>query len=492
MRRLVFAAVFAAAACAAAAAQAPVKPAHAAGTNGSVVRAEIVWGGLDQNTWQMFMFMGALKQRMGGKLDLTITPLAAKKDGKWFSPRGESDIADSKRLAVVARHFPGQVWDYMNAKLFSYGPGTWAEAAAYAGINPEKLEALYAREGENALEAAYKSVTGRKITSTALLIAGSRYDGEYSLVSLFGEFNRRLPAAERFYEAKAAKQAATLPVKVWVVVSSGAVSAPEDKEFSASLNRALSGMKVNFATVLYENARKIPGLKELKMDFLPLYAVETSTAVETAFQSALERGMARKSGGYIVFDHGAGEGVFIGRDRKPGQLDLYVMSMCPYGVLAERTIMDAMEKNLLPQGTTVQVHYILDAEKDKDGVVQFSSMHGSAEWEENLRQLIIARDYPDKFWKYLAERNKDYHSSLWDKAASAAGIDPQRIITAFDSARPLLEAEAALAKEMNINGSPTFVWEGRSVIGGAEALKKTPGFEKIQPVSAANAGSCGK
>jgi len=42
---------------------------------GNTVNAEIIWGGLDQNSWQMFMFMGAIKRRMGMTVRSSATSL---------------------------------------------------------------------------------------------------------------------------------------------------------------------------------------------------------------------------------------------------------------------------------------------------------------------------------------------------------------------------------------------------------------------------------
>ena len=169
---------------------------------------------------------------------------------------------------------------------------------------------------------------------------------------------------------------------------------------------------------------------------------------------------------------------------------MFVMAHCPYGVQAEKSLVNAMNKNQLPAGLKVNVHYILSVSRDVNGLPSYASLHGMGEWEEDLRQLIIARDYPDKFWKYLAVRDDgdSYTSSLWEKAAAAVGIDAAAVTKAFEPSKPMLDAEVALGDELHIASSPTFIFENTTMVGGMNGLRKLPGFEKLE-VSPVN-GSC--
>ena len=125
----------------------------------------------------------------------------------------------------------------------------------------------------------------------------------------------------------------------------------------------------------------------------------------------------------------------------------------------------------------------------------FTSLHGSAEWEEDVRQLLIAKYYPKKLWQYLAIRNKDYRSSRWDKAMEEAGIDPKKIAKKFDKeGLELLKAEAAYGEAYGISASPTFLWEGKVLMDFGTAAQ-IEGFSFLVPskargAAAAPTGSC--
>lgn len=167
------------------------------------------------------------------------------------------------------------------------------------------------------------------------------------------------------------------------------------------------------------------------------------------------------------------------------------MSQCPYGAMAENMVIQAQKDGKLPADKEIKIRYIVSY-SDKDG---FSSLHGSGEWEENVRQLLIAKYYPEKFWKYLEIRNKDYRSSRWDKAMEEAGINSKKIMKKFDKEGiELLKEEAKYSQEYGINASPSFLWEGKVQLDFGSA-SQIPGFEFLnpnsaQPGAAAPAGSC--
>ena len=208
-------------------------------------------------------------------------------------------------------------------------------------------------------------------------------------------------------------------------------------------------------------------------------------------EQPIQYGAAQEADEYIVLPHQTRPGVFANKEEKPGVMELFVMSQCPYGVRAEDLIIKAKKDGKFPKDKTVRVRYIVDYHPERG----FSSLHGSGEWEENVRQLLIAKYYPEKFWKYLEIRNKDYHSSRWDKAMEDAGINVKKIMKKFDrEGLELLKEEAKYAKEYGVSASPSLIWEGK-VQMGLDGAAQLEGFEFFNPSSASGvanvpAGSC--
>lgn len=234
-------------------------------------------------------------------------------------------------------------------------------------------------------------------------------------------------------------------------------------------------------------------LATVKYDFLPLYLVKKTAGVREKFAEPLDAGYLEETEEYILLPHQTRTGVYTQKSGKKDVLELFVMSQCPYGVMAENLVIQAYKDGKFPKDKEVRIRYIVNYDDNRG----FSSLHGSGEWEEDVRQLLIAKYYPSKLWKYLEIRNKDYRSSRWDKAMEDAGINVAKITKKFDSeGLELLKAEAAYGDEYDVNASPTFLWEGKALLDFGSA-SEIPGLEFLDPSAsrekgkaAVPAGSC--
>ena len=103
------------------------------------------------------------------------------------------------------------------------------------------------------------------------------------------------------------------------------------------------------------------------------------------------------------------------------RLDLFVMSQCTFGVEAEKIIIPIVKQ----YNGRVLLNLFFIAEENNDG--QFVSMHGIAEVEENIRQMIISKLYPDKLLDYLLARAQNCTSPEWKKIALGLVMDVDKI-----------------------------------------------------------------
>ncbi len=293
---------------------------------------------------------------------------------------------------------------------------------------------------------------------------------------------------------KAAKTAKKAPAKAeFVIIESDEYKAgQEDPQLTAGIAQFLEAEPV-VTKVSYKDAVSNEKLAGLDYSFLPLYLIKKTDAIRAKLEKHLQYGYAQENADYIILPHQTRQGVFNNKTAKPGVMEIFVMSQCPYGVMAENLVIQAQKDGKMPAGKDIRVRYIVNY-SDKDG---FSSLHGSGEWEENIRQLLIAKYYPEKFWKYLEIRNKDYRSSRWDKAMDEAGINSKKIMKKFDTEGvELLKAEAKYTQEYGINASPSFVWEGKVQLdfGSASEIEGfgflNPNAAKSGAAAAAPAGSC--
>ncbi|KKU55593.1 MAG: hypothetical protein UX75_C0004G0030 [Candidatus Moranbacteria bacterium GW2011_GWE2_47_10] len=189
------------------------------------------------------------------------------------------------------------------------------------------------------------------------------------------------------------------------------------------------------------------------------------------------------------------------------EVDLFVMSYCPYGVQAEKGILPVVEK----LGSKIKfnlrfVDYIL---------------HGKQEFDENLNQSCIQKEEPAKLNAYLTCFAKEGDA---EKCATTAKINKSKISTCisqsvekFDdkSKTPSFGVDSKLNDKYGVQGSPTLVINGTLLDSGRDSASylkaicsgfsdqpeecaaslpsetPTPGFGDGKTANA-NAASCGQ
>ena len=295
-----------------------------------------------------------------------------------------------------------------------------------------------------------------------------------------------------FVFAAQPKKAASTKATFIVVEDDTYQAGKEEKQLTAGLGEFL-GVTPEVTHVPYSVAKEDEKLSELDYSFLPLYLIKKTPAIRSKMEKHIQHGYVLESEDYIILPRQTRQGVYTGKTAKPGIMEIFVMSQCPYGVMAENAVLQARKGGQSPKANDVRIRYIVDYNDAKG----FGSLHGSAEWEEDVRQLLIAKYYPEKLWKYLEIRNKDYRSSRWDKAMEDAGINVKKIMKKFDTeGLELLKQEADYGKEYGVNASPTFLWEGKVQLDFGSA-SQIDGFGFLNPnaarkgvAAAAPSGSC--
>lgn len=146
----------------------------------------------------------------------------------------------------------------------------------------------------------------------------------------------------------------------------------------------------------------------------------------------------------------------IPKSDKPN-VELFVMSFCPYGNQAEDTTLPVY--NLLKDKVNWNIHYIVSV---NDGAV--ASLHGQPEVDENEREACVLQESGiDKWWQFVTYVNSNCGSdgSCWQTAAENAGLDASAINDCVSSkGLSLMTDEAAAANAAGVSGSPTLIING--------------------------------
>ena len=463
--------------------QAPAHAAKAPAVSGG--RLELYLEALDGQGWQWFFLADTVKRRLAG-VEFIVSPLVSKNaDGTFSAKRGEPELAEAVRLAVLAKSYRAKMLNYLSARSLTPAADGWRDAAVFAGINPDELEKLAASAGQAALAEAYKVSSAAGVTETALFLDGKPYAGSQRLMPLYAAVNAALPAAKRAAPPAGYKPKPPAPPPgFWVVVSSGA---QKSDALVGVFDRYFEGIKA--VTLDYgsdERAAMFPSL-----DFVPSYIVAATPEARARLDNEIKAGIFKENGGYLIYEDRQRGGLMASRAEKNNTLEVFVMSQCPFGVLAENSLLEAVKGKVLPEGLKLEIHYIGDAKADGKGGWEFSSLHGSAEAEEDARQLFVAKNFPDKFNAYLNERNKAITSPDWQKAAKAAGLNADKVAAGKEEGQKLLALDFAASGALGMTTSPSFVVNGRKFMVGLGELTKTPGFEKI-PAPGQPAAGCAK
>jgi len=137
------------------------------------------------------------------------------------------------------------------------------------------------------------------------------------------------------------------------------------------------------------------------------------------------------------------------------EVELFVMSMCPPGTAAEKQLIPILRE--FGDAVQFRLRFIVEEEGET-----FKSLHGQAEVEENIRQLVIEKYDPQRLFDYLLCRTKDYERS-WEPCAKSLGLDVERIEAIAQSVEgtELLRQNIQRANTLEIAGSPTLLIDGQ-------------------------------
>jgi hypothetical protein len=143
-------------------------------------------------------------------------------------------------------------------------------------------------------------------------------------------------------------------------------------------------------------------------------------------------------------------------------VDLYVMAFCPYGTLAESAMKPVVD--LLGTKADIRVRYITTVRGSTVDSVQ--SLHGLPEAQEDLRQICIQKNYPQKFWDYIESFNTRCYplsqnitslNTCWRNTTASLGIDSAAIGTCSTGSEGLgmLTEDEMNANQNGATASPT-------------------------------------
>lgn len=134
-------------------------------------------------------------------------------------------------------------------------------------------------------------------------------------------------------------------------------------------------------------------------------------------------------------------------------LQAFVVSRCPFGLQMQR-IMAAVISAAEGAGEHLKVRYIGSVDAENNTI---RAMHGDVEAQENLRQICIREEEPDRYWDYIRCYMREGKA---EECLQSASIDVGRLESCTNgSSRGVAYAreDFEIAEKFKITGSPTLL-----------------------------------
>jgi len=410
-------------------------------------------------------------------------------------------IQAAAQVLAIQREHPEKLPDYL--QCFSFDP-THHSCVQVLGLDlssaepddPALLSELrrVAPKNQRIFKAQAKK-GNPKIILPAVFINGELYQKSLFFADLIPALNQNFEKGEKIpgFDDPSTTNTLNPPVQLYVIKSKKN-KINRNKQWETQLLRRFPNLTITPLSAESSRGRKI--IKQAEIQTLPAYVFDRSlqnNRTDIALGLLREK-LAVKKKGYFVLNSKRGvTEYFLGRKKKRHQLDLFVMSQCPFGVRAENKVINSLENNrrLWPKNFQFNIRYIVSKDsnsegEDENGGSSFQSLHGSAELEENIRQIVIQKYYPDKFLTYLKLRNQDYRSCLWQDAAREAGVDLEKVRNHLGEGAKMLDHDFQAAQELGIRASPTYVWENQYVLASGDEWEPILGFDPLATSASTN------
>jgi hypothetical protein len=442
-------------------------------------------------------------EKMGERVDFRLDYIGSGTGDGFHSLHGESEVRGDKIQLCAAKLFPARYLKMISCMNENQRgiPDGWRTCANRADIAAEPIAACAdGPDGAALLTESFKRSSARRAQgSPTMYFAGKRYNGPRGEQAFARAICRVIGSDPPDICAELPK-----PVSVPVIIMTDSrcrdcksgrfemlcenlfpgaeirvldYASPEGKRLYASLGHErvlLPAMLFDRQVEKAENYERISRMLTPRGDFLLL----RSGSVFDPTKEICDNGRDDTGNGKVDCGDPDCANVMVCRPEKPGQLEVFIMSQCPFAVRG----LNAMSEILDVFGADMQfeVHYVATAEGD-----EFKSLHGPAEVDENIRELCVIKHYPErhKFMDYIWCRNKNIRSAEWQACTGANGIDSELIKSCAegDEGRRLLRRDVPLAEALQIRGSPTWVVNGRYKFNGIDAATIRRNFCEHNP-----------
>ncbi|MFA5141655.1 MAG: DsbA family protein [Candidatus Woesearchaeota archaeon] len=460
--------------------------------------------------------------KMKGYVNMNIEFIGQTDGTNFNSLHGEPEVIGDLIQACAKNHYPAVYFDFIacqNKNNPSDLVSSLTTCADEIGIDSKTLETCYqGEEGKALLAASFQKAQSLNVQgSPTIYLNGVQYAGGRAPNDLIRAIceatGNKAPACAELPEIK--------EVKITVLNDARCKecdSAPIIQSLKNQLFPKLAVTNLDYST---EEGKAL--YNELQLTALPAILFTEEVKTDANYVN-IERYFV-PSGKYLNLMIGASfdptkeicdnevddnnnelidcadtecNDAFECREEIKKDLQLFVMSDCPYGKEAVKALKEVVTN--FKEDVKYSVHYIAN---EQNG--EFQSLHGQYEVDEDIVQLCVNKYASQEKWlNFIYCRSTNGVKDLdWKDCALAASIDSTKVETCSkgDEGKALLSEDIKIAQELNIGGSPTWIANNQKQFGGFDAntIKQTyceanPGLSgctSTLSTSEAPAGGCG-
>lgn len=429
-------------------------------------------------------------EELGGAVDFEVNYIASDSgNGEFASLHGDAEVNGDIVQLCAAKYNPESYMDMVVCMDEDAGsiPENWEKCASNNKLDTANIKACYeGDEGKQLLSASVKKSEEAGATGSPTIHLNEEI---YSGGRTSTDFLRALCNAYADEKPKACAEIPA-PKKVLAVIlndkrcgdecdASGLISSLKsvfpgletiELDYSSEQGKKLydeSGVTYLPAVLFDETVNGGEGYSQIQ-SYLDPAGEYTSLRIGATFNPTKEicdNKIDDNGNGITDCEDTDCTGALVCREEKKNDIQVFVMSDCPYGKLAIEALKGVVDN--FGDKITYGVHYI--ARETEDG---FSSLHGQYEVDEDIIQLCVKEKSPEQWLDYIYCRSvQGINGNDWKSCANEAKVDTAAVQTCFDGdeGKELLRQDIKIADTLGIGASPTWLANNKYIFSGIDA-----------------------
>jgi hypothetical protein len=429
----------------------------------------------------------------------------------FSSLHGEREFQEARLQAIIQKHYPVKIWDWLEWRLKNRA-APWEAGAAALGLLPARLRGgLAGGEADALIAADYAQGEQLQVAGSPTLAIGNRvYEGPLERQQILRVFCAQLetpkPAACQnvpacFYNIQCRKRGF-----IGRCIDAGKQSAHCDTSKAAL---TVPAIVITDHENIYDNHERIleiltgdlPGLdyrildfsepeaqtliERGKLDRLPAYLLDPTAKNEEDYEEGAGKAaiLNEALGKLMLRPASTGAHRLVARPRIKGRVDLFLSRFSKSGQEALECALEYL-RTAGPAAPEIIFHDVLYwNETAPGGARELAAESGLAEIEEAARALAVKKVAPEKYLAYLLERGRRRSGSYWDTPLKALQIDPVQVRALAEGPcaeiSAQLAAEADLLKSLDAGGEITLLAENCEMVPVRSHLDLRQTLERI-------------